>query len=128
MLDRWPTVGLAAAVVIAALALDETAAADKNNRYSVRGLGTTTCGKYLEMRNLNVDESDQYANWLTGFLTAYNWLKPETYDIAPASQFDKTHLLRFIDIYCGTYPTKRVIDAAASFVNQVYDKRVKVGS
>jgi hypothetical protein len=119
---------MAAVVLVAGVALSEADAADKNNRYSVRGLGTTTCSKYLEKRNLNVEDSDQFANWFTGFLTAYNWLKPETYDIAPASQFDRTHLLRFIDIYCGTFPTKRVIDAATSFVSQVYDKRVKVGS
>ena len=103
-------------------------AADANKRFSVRGVGTTTCSKYLETRNLEVSESEQYANWLTGFFTAYNWLQPNTYDIAPASQYNQTGLLRFLDLYCGKNPKKKVIDAAVAFVKAIYDKRDKVGS
>lgn len=102
-------------------------AADANKRFSVRGVGTTTCSKYLETRNLEVSKSEQYANWLTGFFTAYNWLQPNTYDIAPASEYNQTGLLRFLDLYCGKNPKKKVVDAAVAFVKAIYDKRDKTG-
>lgn len=115
-------------LIAAAVSWKEAGAADTNDRFSVRGLGATTCGKYLENRNLNLDESSQYAHWLTGFLTAYNWLQPDTYDIAPADRYNQQGLLRYVDLYCGKNPKKKIIDAARAFVRGVYDKRVKTGS
>lgn len=118
----------AAAVLVLAAATTRGEAADKNNRFSVRGLGTTTCSKYLEVRNLNNEESQEFVHWFTGFLTAYNWQEPDTYDIAPSTQYNSAGLLRFMDLYCGQSPTRRIIDAAVGFVNAVYEKRVKAGS
>lgn len=114
-------------LIAATIGSKSAGAADSNDRFSVRGLGTTTCGKYLENRNLNVKESEQYAHWLTGFLTAYNWLQPDTYDIAPADRYNQQGLLRYVDLYCGKNPKKRIIDAARQFVRAVSDKRVKSG-
>jgi hypothetical protein len=120
--------GMAAILVLAAVGITRGEAADKNNRFSVRGLGTTSCSKYLEIRNLNNEESQEFVHWFTGFLTAYNWQEPDTYDIAPATQYNSAGLLRFMDLYCGQNPTRRIIDAAVGFVNAVYEKRVKAGS
>jgi hypothetical protein len=128
MIRKAAFAGAAAIFALSALAIARSEAADKNERFSVRGLGTTTCGKYLERRNLNAKESEEFVHWFTGFLTAYNWLKPDTYDIAPASQYNSAGLLRFMDLYCGQSPKKRLIDAAVSFVNAVQAKRVKTGS
>lgn len=65
---------------------------------------------------------------LTGFLTASNWLQPETYDIAPSDRYNQQGLLRYMDLQCGKNPTKKIIDVARGFVKAVYDKRVKAGS
>jgi hypothetical protein len=128
MVKKAAFAGAAAVLVLAALGATRGDAADKNNRFSVRGLGTTSCSKYLEVRNLNNDESQEFVHWFTGFLTAYNWQEPDTYDIAPATQYNSAGLLRFMDLYCGQSPTRRVIDAALGFVNAVYEKREKAGS
>ena len=128
MVKKAASAGAAAVLVLAALAATRGEAADKNNRFSVRGLGTTSCSKYLEIRNLNNDESQEFVHWFTGFLTAYNWQEPDTYDVAPSTQYSSAGLLRFMDLYCGQSPTKRIIDAALGFVGAVYEKRVKVGS
>jgi len=127
MIKRF-VVSLTTVLVLLGVGLDGAVAADASDRFSVRGLGATTCSKYLEQRNLNVDDSVQYAHWLTGFLTAYNWLQPDTYDIAPSDRYNQQGLLRYMDLYCGKNPTKKVIDVGRAFVKAVYDKRVKSGS
>lgn len=127
MVSKYWVVAIGGCLIAAVIGSKSAGAADANDRFSVRGLGATTCGKYLENRNLNVNETDQYAHWLTGFLTAYNWLQPDTYDIAPADRYNQQGLLRYVDLYCGKNPKKKIIDAARAFVRAVNDKRVKSG-
>lgn len=127
MVSKYWVFAIGGCLIAAVIGSKSAGAADANDRFSVRGLGATTCGKYLENRNLNVNETDQYAHWLTGFLTAYNWLQPDTYDIAPADRYNQQGLLRYVDLYCGKNPKKKIIDAARAFVRAVNDKRVKSG-
>lgn len=123
---KW-AIAFVSCMAIAGTAWQDAGAADAKGRFSVRGVGAMTCGKYLESRNLNVNESNQYAHWLTGFLTAYNLLQPDTYDMAPPDRYNQQGLLRYLDIYCGKNPKKKIIDAAAAFVRAVNDKRIKSG-
>ncbi|MGH6960804.1 MAG: hypothetical protein ACREE7_09990 [Dongiaceae bacterium] len=117
--------GVALAGLVLALQVTGVSAEDDQKRYSVRGLGTTICSKFLESRNLNVAGSEQYAHWLQGFLTAYNYLQPQTYEIAPGIKTNG--LLRYMDLYCGKNPTNRVVDGAVTYVAQVYAKRKVLG-
>ncbi len=126
MIGKRTILGAMAFLVFSALAMNDASAADANKRFSVRGLGATTCSKFLEERNLDAKGSEQYAHWFTGFLTAYNWLQPDTYDIS--AQYKSNGLLRYLDLYCGRNPKNKIIDAATSFVNAVYAKRQKAGS
>ncbi len=124
MINRQGTLGAVVPFLLIALTANDAGSADANRQFSVRGLGTHTCGEYLEARNQE-KETAEYADWLTGFFTAYNWLEPDTYDIAPSSRYKQAGLLNFVDLYCGNNPEKRVIDAAIAFVNATYDKRDK---
>ena len=126
MICKRKILGATVLLLLSALTLNDAGSADAKKRFSVRGLGATTCGKYLEDRNLEAKNSSQFAHWFTGFLTAYNWLQPDTYDIAV--NYDSTHLLRYLDLYCGKNPKERIIDAAKGFANAVYSKRQKLGS
>ena len=127
MIGKRTILGAAAFLLFFALGMDDAGSADANKRFSVRGLGTKTCSKYLEERNLDAKQAElDYSNWFTGFITAYNWLKPDTYDI---SQNHNAHgLLVYLDLYCGKHPKSKIIDAAKDFANVVYSKRQKVGS
>jgi len=127
MMGRKTTLGAVVPLLLVALAANDAGSADAKRQFSVRGLGTHTCSKYLEASNQDEKETAEYANWLTGFFTAYNWLEPDTYDIAPSSQYKQAGLLNFLDLYCGKNPEKRVIDAAMAFVKAIYDKRDKAG-
>ncbi len=113
----------AAALLAAGLGAAVGEAADADNRFSVRGLGTTSCGEYLELRGNDAGDSEPFAHWLTGFLTAYNWLQPETFDIS--AQYKSAGLLIWLDYYCGGSPENKIIDATLAFVNAVHDRRLK---
>ena len=128
MIFRRIVLGTTAFFLLSALVMNEASSADANKRFSVRGLGTNTCSKYLEDRNGSdaKEMSDRYADWFMGFLTAYNWLKADTYDIS--AQYKTTGLLRYLDLQCGRSPKSKIIDAATSLVNAIYGKRQKTGS
>jgi hypothetical protein len=99
--------------------------ADAKRQFAVRGVGTHACDEYLKTSHDDEVENARYADWLTGFITAYNWLQPDTYDIAPLSQYKQASMLNFLDHYCAANPKKRVIDAALAFVRAIYDRRDK---
>jgi hypothetical protein len=124
MIGKRIILGATAFLLLSALAMNDAGAADANQRFKVRGLGANTCSKYLEARNLDAKQSEEdYSNWFTGFITAYNWLKPDTYDI---SQNHNAHgLLRYLDLHCGRNPKDKVFNGAISFANAVYGKRQK---
>jgi len=128
MIGKRITLGAMAFLMLSALAMKDAGSADVKQRFSARGLGTNTCARYLQDRN-DADaaaKSDRYVDWFTGFLTAYNWLQPDTYAIAP--DYKANGLLRYLDLYCGKNPKSKITDAATGFVKAVYSKRQKVGS
>ncbi|HUL07828.1 MAG TPA: hypothetical protein VLV76_16020 [Candidatus Acidoferrum sp.] len=126
MICKRILVGTTAFLLLCVLAANDAGSADAKKRFSVRGLGTKTCSGFLEDRNLHPKESEEYANWFTGFLSAYNWLQPDTYDIS--RNYNAHGLLVYLDLYCGRNPKNRIIDAATTFVGAVYEKRQKSGS
>lgn len=110
-------------LAMAVLGLNAAAgyAADANNKYKLRGMGALTCGKYLEERRTDIKGTSKYADWMTGYLTAYNFLQPQTYDIAP--NHNATALLTYFDLYCSKNQNHLIGQAAAEFVKAVYNKR-----
>ena len=126
MICKRAIVGAMALLLFSAFTLHDAGAADAKKRFSVRGLGTKTCSNFLSDRNLDAKQSEEYANWFTGFVTAYNWLKPDTYDISVG--YKANTFLRYLDLYCGRNPKSRIVDAATAFVAAVYEKRQKSGS
>lgn len=100
-------------------------AADANSKYKLRGIGALTCAKYLEERRTDIKGTSKYADWMTGYLTAYNYLQPQTYDIAP--NHDATALLTYFDLYCSKNQNHLIGQAAGAFVKAVYSKRQTSG-
>lgn len=125
MMDREAAVGAAILFLLIAVMGNSAASSDAKSQFAVRGVGTHACSDYLKASEDEEAKTTQYADWLTGFITAYNWLQPGTYDIAPLSQYKQSAMLSFLDHYCAGNPEKRVIDAALAFVRALYDRRDK---
>lgn len=96
-------------------------AADAESMYKLRGLGAMSCSKYLEDRRTDMAGTAVYADWFTGYLTAYNYLTPDTYDIAP--EHNAAEILTFLDLHCAKNKDQLIGVAAAAFVKAVYEKR-----
>ena len=115
-------VGLAVFAILALRAESEAPAADAKGSYNIRGIGIITCSRYLQDRSLKKDTS-AYINWLMGYITAYNSLKPDTWEIAP--HYDSPQLSKYLDLYCGAAPKTLINTAATEFIKAMYTKRQK---
>lgn len=114
-------VGAVAAAVLLSAGVQPGHAVDADKKYKLRGVGAYTCARYLEERRTDIKGTSRYAHWLTGYLTAYNFLQPQTFDIAP--NHDADGLLTYLDLYCSKNGKQLVGQAAAAFVKAVYEKR-----
>jgi hypothetical protein len=118
---RKTVVGAVLTAALLSLAAQPGHATDANNKYKLRGLGAYSCTKYLEERRTDLKGTSRYADWLTGYLTAYNFFQPQTFDIAP--NHDANGLLTYLDLYCSKNQKQLIGQAAAAFVKAVHDKR-----
>ena len=116
---RIAVFGAAVTLAVTSLAIGLAGAADAKKHWSVRGLGSYTCSKYTGAPKAKAD----YVNWMTGFISAYNWMQPDTYDVA--GKMGPSSFTAFFDVYCKANPKKTINDAAMSFVDQFYSKRIK---
>ena len=108
MKPRHIVAGILAAALALPLGVPTAAAADAQS-------------KYLEDRRADIKGTQSYADWFTGYLTAYNFMTAQTYDIAPSH--DANGLLTYLDLYCTKNQATKIGQAAAQFVKAVYEKR-----
>lgn len=121
-----PRTTIVAAALMAALLAPGSrpgVTADGANQYKLRGLGALSCARYLADRQGDSKAAEAYAHWFTGYLTAYNYFQPQTFDIAP--NHDAKSLLTYLDLYCATNTDVLIGVAAQRFVStaSVYDSR-----
>lgn len=117
------TIVATAAAALLVVGAPPTMAADAQSTYKLRGLGALSCARYLEDRRGDPKGSEAYAHWFTGYLTAYNYLQAQTFDIAPSH--DAQALLTYLDLYCAENPNVLIGVAAQRFVSasSVYGNR-----
>jgi hypothetical protein len=75
-------------------------------RFSARG---RTCAQNI------------YANWLTGFLTAYNMQTPDTYDVAAST--DVPWMMLWLENHCRKQPLESFDDAVITLVIELMPER-----
>ena len=107
---------------------------DKDGRYAIRGAGLLSCKTFLAERSKKSPAYMMIGGWLDGYITAYNKLQQDTFDVSP---YASTELLSVvIGQHCKDNPddllgpvlggilarlNKDRLDAASPFVT------VKVG-
>lgn len=106
-------------------------AADKDNKYAVRGVGSSKCSQLVaaidsKEKGTRKDAVLLYTSWLNGYLTNVNRTEKETYDIVPLT--DGGHLLAVILGQCRTKPDVLVEGIAAQVVHVLSKAKVSVES
>jgi hypothetical protein len=109
-----------ALLTAAALAPLTAAASDKDNNYSIRG--ARSCAQFLKApQNPYQAEYLVISAWLAGYMTAYNKLTPDTFDILGNSDFDGA--LLFIKGYCERQPLDNMGTAAEALMTALKPER-----
>lgn len=103
--------GFVAVLVIAAI---PARAADVRGDFSVRGLGLELCSTFVAERIRQSAFWHASRSWLNGYLTAYNQLVPDTYDVTAGANLDA--LDAAVAGFCDANPDQSIAVAATSVV------------
>ena len=88
---------------------DVAQAASPDGRFAAKGAGRTQCKRFVEERENHSEAYTAYLGWLTGYLTGYNQLKEDTFDIIP---WQSTQLLALLlERYCRENPEEAFLRA-----------------
>ena len=116
-------------VLLASLFPLPAIAADKDGRYGIifyKGK-ISSCGTYVAARDQgrrgNFRDQNIHHAWLTGYFTAYNKLKPDTYDILAVTDAEAVRL--WLENYCKQNPLDDFTDAVDSLIIELYPKRTR---
>jgi hypothetical protein len=120
---KYPSVLYAIAVLGGAAMPSAGMAATEEGQFAMKGRGQTPCSTYIEARASRTQEYLRYGSWLTGYLTAYNQLKPDTMDIAPWQGVDL--LAAFLANYCERNPDASFFAAVDAMTNALFPQRIR---
>ena len=86
-------VTIAMAMCLAMFGARQGLAADRNGDYVVKGAGYESCGSFLASLKARDAKQIAFRGWINGYLTAYDLMAPNTYDVAPLHGIDGLVLL-----------------------------------
>lgn len=103
-----------------------TFASDASGRFGILFPSSeNTCGTYVTARDGARagahGRENMYANWLTGFITAYNMQTPDNYDVAAST--DVPSMMLWLENHCRKHPLESFDDAVNALVIELMPKR-----
>jgi len=101
-------------------------AADKDNNFAVKGLAAASCASFVQEREKSSPAYNEAMSWLTGYISAYNYLKPDTYDVAPWQSAELLSLM--IAEHCKKNPAESFFHASNRLLNTIEKDRLRVAS
>lgn len=110
---------LAATIVMPGI----SAAADMHGDFAVRGIGLEPCSRYVETRSAQSGLTLAARSWLNGYLTAYNQLVLDTYDVTAGTPLEE--LEARVAGYCEKNPGHTVAFAAIAVASGLDAGRVR---
>ena len=118
----------ALALVVLALSVCATASegADERGLFAVKSVGTTSCQRYLDARKAGADEYVLYGGYLGGYMTAFNQLRPSTFDIMSWHNTDT--LAGMMASYCRKHPQSNFAVSVAHLITVLMPRRLEADS
>jgi hypothetical protein len=100
-------------------------ASDDVGKYMSHGPGAVSCGTFVQAENGTVPDAagirQDILSWTTGYLTAYNRLTDDVYDIY--GQTDSRGIELWLYRYCAARPLQTFDDALHALIQQLYPLR-----
>jgi hypothetical protein len=97
-------------------------AADSQGRYAAHGLGRVQCKRFVELCEKGADECKLTGTWIGGYLTAFNALNKDTFDILPWQQPELVAEGAFN--LCRRNPDAALVEAVTEVVRVLYPQRI----
>ena len=99
-------------------------ARDFEGSYAVYGAGGESCKAYLKSMKTG-ERQDYFIDWTIGYLTAFNVIMPNTYNILGESDFASAQ--GWLERHCNRYKNQLFINAAIKLTEVLYPLRYQSG-
>lgn len=96
-------------------------ARDFEDNYAVYGAGSDSCGMYLQAMRKGGRELDYFIDWTIGYLSAFNVIMPNTYNILGESDFPTSQ--RWLERHCQKYPKELFVNALIKLTGVLHPMR-----
>ena len=94
-------------------------AADKDGLYSIQG--DVSCGDWVKGRKDDRWLHVTYINWIVGYITAYNELISDVFDILGSTDMESVYL--WMDKYCQENPLSKLAYGMEYLTNELWPNR-----
>ena len=111
---------LVPALVLSLWAL-EARAIDSHGKYGIYGSGNVRCNQWLRSRDLKDSTAYRDAEWVAGYITAYNRWVFKGRSVHP--ERDEESMMAMIDRFCTENPMDTVSGAAESMILELLRRR-----
>jgi hypothetical protein len=116
------------AIFFALLLLPATGHADAGGYYErIITKDAKSCGTYVAARDQgrrgDYKKENKHSQWLAGYITAYNNLKPDTYNIM--GDKDMESVLLSLDNWCKEHPLRPFAEAVEILTIELYATRTR---
>jgi len=97
-------------------------AADKNERYAIKGAGVSFCSTFAESIQARDKNYYIYGGWIEGYLTGLNQQLENTFDLAP---WQTTELmLRMVEPICQQNPKQQFHTVVKAMAGQLSENKI----
>ena len=96
-------------------------AKDMNQQYATFGKGSESCLSYMEARVENGREMDRYKHFVFGYLTAFNLMIPQNFNIL--GERSMSDAFDWLDGYCLKAPDDNITNAVAALTQAYFGGR-----
>lgn len=87
----------------------------------VQGVGTFSCGKYLQLRaDRNETQDGIFVSWVWGYMAGFNM---EAQNPTTSNLPDQPSTLAFVDKYCRENPLDNTLNATNALISDLGGKR-----
>lgn len=118
---KYRAIGLFIALVSITMTVQ---ARDYKQQFATYGAGDYSCSVYTKARAAADEQENQIRQWLAGYISAFNLIIGDTYDIFGSTDFDG--MIKWLDTRCKRYPNANLTNTLAKFTEVTYPYRKKV--
>lgn len=98
-------------------------AKDIDGQFAVYGIGSNSCTQYSQSRVAG-KTINEYVTWMEAYLSAFNLIVSNTYDIAGGRNLDE--FVDWMDDHCKDNPDQAFVNAVATLTTVLYDSRMNL--